>query len=47
MANLTGNTGLVSSGVQYALFIIGTAIAFFFVDKTGRRPLLVSQARSN
>lgn len=41
MANLTGNTGLVSSGVQYAIFIIGTAATFFFIDKTGRRPLLV------
>lgn len=42
MASLTGNTGLVSSGVQYALFIIGTAATFFFIDKTGRRSLLVS-----
>ena len=42
MANLTGNTGLISSGVQYAIFIIGTAATFFFIDKTGRRPLLVS-----
>jgi hypothetical protein len=42
MANLTGNTGLVSSGIQYAIFIVGTAATFFFIDKTGRRPLLVS-----
>lgn len=42
MANLTGNIGLVSSGIQYAIFIIGTAATFFFIDKTGRRPLLVS-----
>jgi len=41
MASLTGNTGLVSSGVQYAIFIIGTAATFFFIDKTGRRPLLI------
>lgn len=41
MANLTGNVGLVSSGVQYAIFIIGTAATFFFIDKTGRRPLLI------
>jgi hypothetical protein len=41
MANLTGNTGLVSSGIQYAIFIVGTAATFFFIDKTGRRPLLV------
>jgi MFS family permease len=43
MAGLTGNTGLVSSGIQYAIFIVGTAATFFFIDKTGRRPLLVSQ----
>jgi hypothetical protein len=41
MANLSGNVGLVSSGVQYAVFIIGTAATFFFIDRTGRRPLLV------
>ncbi|TVY17485.1 High-affinity glucose transporter [Lachnellula arida] len=41
MANLTGNIGLVSSGIQYAIFIIGTAATFFFIDKTGRRPLLI------
>jgi len=41
MAGLTGNTGLVSSGVQYAIFIVGTAATFFFIDKTGRRPLLI------
>lgn len=33
MANLTGNVGLVSSGVQYAIFIIGTAATFFFIDR--------------
>jgi MFS family permease len=43
MANLTGNTGLISSGIQYAIFIVGTAATFFFIDKTGRRPLLVSR----
>lgn len=42
MASLTGNIRLVSSGIQYAIFIIGTAATFFFIDKTGRRPLLVS-----
>ncbi len=41
MVNLTGNTGLISSAIQYAIFIVGTA-ATFFIDKTGRRPLLVS-----
>lgn len=42
MAGLTGNVGLISSGIQYAIFIVGTAATFFFIDKTGRRPLLVS-----
>ncbi|RMZ69161.1 sugar transporter [Pyrenophora seminiperda CCB06] len=41
MAGLSGNINLVSSGVQYALFIIFSSIMFFFVDKIGRRTLLV------
>ena len=41
MAGLTGNVNLVSSGVQYALFIVFTGAVFFFIDKTGRRPLLI------
>ncbi|KAJ5178772.1 hypothetical protein N7492_001982 [Penicillium capsulatum] len=41
MANMTGNILLVSSGVQYALFIVFTTIMFFFIDKTGRRALLM------
>ena len=41
MAGLTGNIGLISSGIQYAIFIIGTAATFFFIDVTGRRPLLI------
>ena len=41
MAGLTGNVNLISSGVQYALFIVFTSVVFFFVDKTGRRPLLI------
>ena len=41
MANLTGNIGLISSGIQYAVFILGTAATFFFIDVTGRRPLLI------
>jgi sugar porter (SP) family MFS transporter len=41
MAGLTGNINLISSGVQYALFIIFTTMVFFFIDKTGRRPLLI------
>lgn len=41
MAGLSGNANLLSSGVQYALFIIFTTAVFFFIDKTGRRPLLI------
>jgi sugar porter (SP) family MFS transporter len=41
MADLSGNVNLISAGVQYALFIIFTSIMFFFVDKIGRRTLLV------
>jgi len=41
MAGLNGNINLISSGVQYALFIIFTTFVFFFIDKTGRRPLLI------
>ncbi|KAI0176236.1 general substrate transporter [Hypoxylon sp. FL1284] len=41
MADLQGDVNLVSSGIQYALFIIFTTIMFFFIDTTGRRTLLV------
>ncbi|OTB06624.1 hypothetical protein M426DRAFT_9402 [Hypoxylon sp. CI-4A] len=41
MADLQGDVNLVSSGIQYAVFIIFTTIMFFFIDKTGRRTLLV------
>lgn len=41
MAGLTGNINLIASGVQYALFIVFTTVMFFYIDKTGRRPLLI------
>lgn len=41
MANLTGNINLISSGIQYALFIVFTTIMFFFIDTSGRRSLLI------
>ena len=41
MAGLTGNANLTSGGIQYALFIIFTLITYLFIDKTGRRPLLI------
>jgi hypothetical protein len=40
-ASLTGNVLLVSSGIQYALFIIFTSLIFFYIDKTSRRSLLI------
>lgn len=46
MAGLSGNINLVSSGIQYALFIIFTMVTFVFIDKTGRRPLLIYGAFS-
>lgn len=41
MADLSGNVNLLAGGVQYALFIIFSSIMFFFVDKIGRRTLLI------
>ncbi|KAH6616185.1 general substrate transporter [Chaetomium sp. MPI-SDFR-AT-0129] len=41
MAGLTGNVAMVTSGIQYAVFIIFTAVMWLFIDKTGRRTLLV------
>lgn len=41
MAGLQGNVDLISSGIQYALFIVFTVCTFFFIDFTGRRPLLI------
>lgn len=32
MAGLSGNIALISSGIQYALFIIFTCFTFFFID---------------
>ncbi|KAK4545120.1 hypothetical protein LTR36_003671 [Oleoguttula mirabilis] len=41
MAGLTGNANLTSGGVQYALFIVFTLVTYLFIDKVGRRPLLI------
>lgn len=41
MAGLTGDVGMVTSGVQYAVFIIFTGVMWVFIDRTGRRTLLV------
>lgn len=41
MAGLEGNINLISSGVQYALFIVFSTATLFFVDKVGGRLLLI------
>lgn len=41
MAGLTGDVGMVTSGIQYAVSIIFTGVMWIFIDKTGRRTLLV------
>ncbi|TGJ78390.1 hypothetical protein E0Z10_g10370 [Xylaria hypoxylon] len=41
IAGLQGNINLIASGVQYALFIAFTTVMFFFIDRTGRRTLLI------
>ncbi|RWA12987.1 hypothetical protein EKO27_g2113 [Xylaria grammica] len=41
IAGLQGDINLIASGIQYALFIIFTSVMFFFIDRTGRRTLLV------
>lgn len=41
MAGLTGNVNLVSSSIQYVIFLVTTAITLCFIDKLGRRPLFI------
>lgn len=41
MAGLSGDVGMVTSGIQYAVFIIFTGVMWIFIDRTGRRTLLV------
>ncbi|KAI5286777.1 hypothetical protein KEM54_006515 [Ascosphaera aggregata] len=40
MAGLTGNINLISSGIQYALFIIFTVVMMIFIDDVSRRNVL-------
>ncbi|KAI1810254.1 general substrate transporter [Poronia punctata] len=42
IAGLEGNINLIASGIQYALFIVFTSVMFFFIDRTGRRTLLIA-----
>lgn len=41
MAGFEGNTGLVSSSIQYVINVVMTIPALLFIDKWGRRPLLL------
>ncbi|ANB11599.1 Snf3p [Sugiyamaella lignohabitans] len=41
MAGLTGQINLIASSVQYVIMVIFTTPVMFYVDKVGRRPLLI------
>jgi hypothetical protein len=41
IAGLRGNAAMVTSGVQYAVFIIFTGVMWIFTDRTFRRGLLI------
>lgn len=41
MAGYSGNSNLVASSIQYVVFVIMTVPALFFIDRWGRRPLLL------
>ncbi|KAK9446662.1 general substrate transporter [Limtongia smithiae] len=41
MAGYSGNSGLVSSSIQYVINVVMTVPALLFIDKVGRRPLLL------
>lgn len=41
MAGLTGNINLVSSAIQYVIFLVTTAVTLLVIDRVGRRPLFI------
>ena len=41
MAGLTGNTNLISSSIQYVINFVMTIPAIIYIDKWGRRPMLL------
>ncbi|KAA8896451.1 glucose transporter [Sphaerosporella brunnea] len=41
MAGLTGNINLVSSSIQYVIFLLTTVVTLAMIDRIGRRPLFV------
>ncbi|KAJ5179217.1 Major facilitator superfamily domain general substrate transporter [Penicillium capsulatum] len=44
MAGMTGNTTLWSSAIQYVIFLVTTGGMLPFIDRIGRRPLLIGGA---
>ncbi|OJD38807.1 sugar transporter [Diplodia corticola] len=41
MAGLTGNVNLYSSAIQYVIFLVTTGFTLCFIEKVGRRQLLI------
>jgi Sugar (and other) transporter len=46
MAGLSGNANLVASSINYVINVVVTVPALLFLDRVGRRPLLVGGATS-
>ncbi|KAL1605266.1 hypothetical protein SLS60_004812 [Paraconiothyrium brasiliense] len=44
MAGLSGNTNLYSSAIQYVIFLVTTGVMLPFIDRIGRRQLLIGGA---
>ncbi|KAF7168368.1 hypothetical protein CNMCM6106_003606 [Aspergillus hiratsukae] len=42
MANMPGNTVLYSSAIQYVIFVVTTGVILPYIDRIGRRKLLLS-----
>lgn len=41
MAGLTGNVNLYSSAIQYVIFLVTTGVTLCFIERVGRRQLLL------
>jgi hypothetical protein len=46
MAGLSGNTNLYSAAIQYVIFLVTTGLILPFIDRVGRRTLLLIGATS-
>ena len=44
MAGMTGDSALTSSIIQYVIFLVTTGFVLPFIDRIGRRPLLLGGA---